>query len=383
MTCRLHCSLLLLLGLASSATAAEPGDEGMVPLFDGTSFAGWKKVGGGATYTIEGDTIVGKVGPGTNSFLRTEKTYGDFVLKVDLKLDVPTNSGIQFRSHQQPSDDGNGRVYGYQCEVDPLPRAWSGGLYEEGRRLWLFPLEGHDEARKAFKLDDWNHFTISAFGPHLRTWLNGVPCADLIDAMELEGFIALQVHAGKAGQIRFRNIRLKDLGQSTRLPLWDGSSLVGWTPKGPGQWRIEEGAIHGTHASTQQEASTLIRDRPNGDFALRLKFKEAKGHFGVALAHDGDRVWLPTWGRPEKSNPPDAKKSVPKAVEPKDGWHQFDLIVLGGRIVVQLNGLTITDFPDDQSGLQRRVAIGLEGGQECDVAIKDITILPLHEARSR
>ena len=225
------------LGLGGPAAAAEPGDEGMVPLFDGKSFAGWKKVGGGATYTIEGDTIVGKVGPGANSFLRTEKTYGDFVLKVDLKLDVPTNSGIQFRSHQQPSDDGNGRVYGYQCEVDPLPRAWSGGLYEEGRRLWLFPLEGHEEARKAFKLDDWNHFTISACGPHLRTWLNGVPCADLIDAMELEGFIALQVHAGKAGQIRFKNIRLKDLGQSTRLPLWDGTSLVGWTTQGPGQWR--------------------------------------------------------------------------------------------------------------------------------------------------
>ena len=118
---------------ADAAAAAEPGRQGMVPLFDGKSFAGWKKVGGGATYTIDGDTIVGKVGKGLNSFLRTEKTYGDFILKVDLKLDIPTNSGIQFRSHQLPSDDGNGRVYGYQGEVDPSTPSTRPGLV--GRHL--------------------------------------------------------------------------------------------------------------------------------------------------------------------------------------------------------------------------------------------------------
>jgi hypothetical protein len=374
-------ALVLLFGLAGPGAAAEPGDEGMVPLFDGKTFTGWKKVGGGATYTIEDDSIVGRVGPGTNSFLRTEKTYGDFVLKVDLKLDVPTNSGIQFRSHQQPSDDGNGRVYGYQCEVDPLPRAWSGGLYEEGRRLWLYPLEGHEEARKAFKLDDWNHFTISACGPHLRTWLNGVPCADLIDGMELEGFIALQVHAGKAGQIRFKNIRLKDLGQSTHQPLWDGKTLAGWSPQGLGPaWRVEEGVIHGTQPGFQHQGSGLRCDRPTTDFALRLKVKETKGNFAVNLSSDAPLSRLIVV-RPEKPSAPASKKSVPKEVEPKDGWNQLDYIALGGRIVVQLNGLTIANT--DRGGRPGPFALALPAEQECDIAFKDITILPLDDARYR
>ncbi len=288
MTRLLLFSFPLLCALGGLATAAEPGDEALVPLFDGKSFAGWKKVGGGATYTIEGDTIVGKVGPGSNSFLRTEKTYGDFVLKVDLKLDVPTNSGIQFRSHQQPSDDGNGRVYGYQCEVDPLPRAWSAGLYEEGRRLWLYPLEGHEEARKAFKLDDWNHFTIKACGPHLRTWLNGVACADLIDTMDLEGFIALQVHAGKAGQIRFKNIRLADLGQSTWRPLLDGKTLAGWSKIGGGQWKIEDGTIRPTDTGKATREGVLITDMVYSDFAVRLKFKGLEGNTGLCFRTEPD-----------------------------------------------------------------------------------------------
>ena len=218
----------------SMAAGDEPGDEGFVPMFHGKSFDGWKKVGGGATYQFDGDTIVGKVGPGSNTFLRTEKTYGDFILKLDLKLDIPGNSGIQFRSHQQPSDDGNGRVFGYQCEVDPTShavdptsRAWSAGIYDEARRGWLYPLTGHPEAQRAFKVDGWNQYTIMACGPHIRTWLNGVPCADLIDTMDLEGFIALQVHSGKAGQIRWKDVRIKDLGRSAWKPLWDGKTLVG------------------------------------------------------------------------------------------------------------------------------------------------------------
>ena len=288
MTRLLLCSFLLVLGLGGLAHAAEPGDDGMVPLFDGKSFAGWKKVGGGANYSIEGDTIVGKVGPGSNSFLRTVNTYGDFVLKVDLKLDVPTNSGIQFRSHQQPSADGNGRVFGYQCEVDPLPRAWSAGLYDEGRRLWLFPLEGHEEARKAFKLDDWNHFTIMACGPHLRTWLNGVPCADLIDTMDLEGFIALQVHAGKAGQIRFKNVRLKDLGLSNWKPLLDGKTLAGWTKIGGGRWLIEDGTIRPTDTGKATREGVLITDKTYSDFAVRLKYKGLEGNTGLCFRIEAD-----------------------------------------------------------------------------------------------
>ena len=96
----------------------------------------------GKAYGAEGPVIVGELPPGgakANTFLRTEKEYADFVFKVDLKLVIPGNSGIQFRSHQKPATDPKnpGRVYGYQMEVDPSDRKWSGGIYDEARRGWL------------------------------------------------------------------------------------------------------------------------------------------------------------------------------------------------------------------------------------------------------
>ncbi len=193
------------------APEGKPDEEGFVPLFDGKTIAGWRKAGGGATYWVEDGCIVGKVGSGPNTFLCTEKTFRNFILKLEAKFDQPGNSGIQIRSHQRPD---TGRVYGYQCEIDPSDRAWSGGIYDEARRGWLFKLDKNEEARKAFKPEDWNEFVIEANGRHIRTWVNGVPCADFTDESDqadLEGFIALQVHAGKQGQIRWRNIRIKEL----------------------------------------------------------------------------------------------------------------------------------------------------------------------------
>jgi len=194
--------------LTACAFAADQDEAGFVPLFDGQSLAGWKQAGGQATYSVDDGCIVGTVGPGPNSFLCTEKTYRDFILKLDVKLDVPGNSGIQIRSHIREEKN---RVYGYQCEIDPSSRAWSGGIYDEGRRGWLFPLKDDEKARQAFRRNEWNQFVIEAKGPSIKTWVNGVPCADLTDTMDEEGFIALQVHAGKQGQIRWRNIRLKEI----------------------------------------------------------------------------------------------------------------------------------------------------------------------------
>jgi Domain of Unknown Function (DUF1080) len=195
---------------AGTPARADDVEEGFVPLFDGKTFDGWEKVGGGATYRIQDGAIVGEVGPGPNTFLRTEKTFGDFLLKLDLKLDVPGNTGIQFRSHQDA--ERGGVVYGYQCEIDPSERAWTGGIYDESRGGWLYPLKDHPDARKAFKMDAWNAIAIEARGPRLRTWVNGVPCADLTDTQDAEGFIALQVHSGKEGRIRWKNIRIKEFG---------------------------------------------------------------------------------------------------------------------------------------------------------------------------
>jgi hypothetical protein len=198
--------------LAPTARAAD--DDGFVPLFDGKDLTGWTQRGGKAKYQVEDGAIVGSTELRTpNSFLCTDKDYANFVLELEFKVDDGLNSGIQIRS-ESTADYQNGRVHGYQVEIDPLERAWTGGIYDEGRRGWLNDLKDNEPARKAFRHNAWNHFRIVADGDSLKTWLNDVPAADLHDTMTSTGFIALQVHATKSPtplQVRWRNIKIKTL----------------------------------------------------------------------------------------------------------------------------------------------------------------------------
>ncbi len=216
MNCRLIAPLVVVLGIVATAVAVAD-EEGFVSLFDGKTLDGWKQLGGKANYAVEDGVIVGSSVPNTsNSFLCTEKNYGDFILELEFKVDPALNSGVQIRSNSLP-DYKKGRVHGYQVEIDPSNRAWSGGIYDESRRGWLNNLAENEAARKAFKQNEWNKFRVEAVGDRIRTWINGVPAADLKDDMTPSGFIALQVHGvGKREeplQIRWRNIRLKELGK--------------------------------------------------------------------------------------------------------------------------------------------------------------------------
>ena len=125
-------------------------------------------------------------------------------------------------------DYQNGRVHGYQVEIDPSSRAWSGGIYDEARRGWLYDLRQNEAGRKAFKQGEWNKLHIEAIGSSIRTWLNGVPCANLVDSMTDTGFIGLQVHQNETGgaQVRWKNIRILDLGSTTEYP----QQIRGHTP---------------------------------------------------------------------------------------------------------------------------------------------------------
>jgi hypothetical protein len=135
------------------------------------------------------------------------------VLEFEVKVDSALNSGVQIRSNSY-ADVQNGRVHGYQVEIDPSQRAYSGGVYEEARRGWLFDLEGDELARNAFEGGKWNHFKVKANGSRIQTWVNGIPAADLTDNATSCGFIGLQVHATdsiKPLQVRWRNIRIRYL----------------------------------------------------------------------------------------------------------------------------------------------------------------------------
>jgi Domain of Unknown Function (DUF1080). len=232
--------LLLLFGLGWSVSFAEVAAPAAVDLFNGRDFSGWVKRGGEANYAVENGEIVGTTVANTsNTFLCTEKTYGDFVLEYEFKVDPRLNSGVQIRSlcYDQPTqfewegktyDIRAGRVHGYQVEIDPdveRKRMWTAGIYEEGRRGWLYPRGAKSEEAKAFterglrifKQGDWNHVRVEAIGDSIKTWLNGTLCADLKDAATARGFIALQVHSvgkdeSKVGtQVRWRNLKITEL----------------------------------------------------------------------------------------------------------------------------------------------------------------------------
>lgn len=228
-------SVLALLSFAACSPSKDSSQT--INLFNGTTLDGWKNFGGGKFYAENGE-IVGEAALGfPNSFLATNKMYKDFELDVDFKVDPPLNSGIQIRSNTYPEEtktirwggtfnkDGTknvaervwekGRFWGYQVEIDPTDRGWSGALYEEGGRGFLHTPGEDEAAKKAFKPGEWNHFRIVAKGDHMQTWLNGVPVADVHDHLTPTGYIALQLHSignnkDQVGEkIRWKNLLLK------------------------------------------------------------------------------------------------------------------------------------------------------------------------------
>jgi len=224
-------SFLALTGALLLPVSGRAAEGGWVNLFDGKTLDGWEQHSGKALYRVEDGAVVGTTVINTqNSFLCTKKTYGDFILEFEFKVAPDMNSGVQFRSEYYTKETEtviNGtkkrkfpadRVFGYQYEIDPSPRAYTGGVYDEARRGWLFELKDNKAAQQAFKQGDWNFARIECRGDHIQTWINGVKAADLKDGMTLRGLIALQVHQIGDGtkkpageEIRWRNIRIKEL----------------------------------------------------------------------------------------------------------------------------------------------------------------------------
>jgi hypothetical protein len=120
--------------------------------------------------------------------------------------------------------------HGY--EIDPSARAWSGGLCDEGRRGWLQDLSANDAGRAAFRDGEWNHYRIECDGPSIRAWVNGIPTADWIDPLDVEGFVALQVHSGRDTDVLWRDLRIEDRGTRAWLPFPDSKATRIESPEG-------------------------------------------------------------------------------------------------------------------------------------------------------
>jgi hypothetical protein len=185
---------------------------GWLSLFDGRTLDGWQQINGTGRYQVHEGTILGETVEGSpNSFLCTKRHYRDFELEFEVLLDPRLNSGVQIRSLSLP-EYKNGRVHGYQVEIATGGNA--GFIYDEARRGWLSTDRSDEQARKAFKDGEWNHYRIVAVGETMRVWINGVPIEDLQDSMTPSGFIGLQVHSFEGQHpawVRWRNIRIKEL----------------------------------------------------------------------------------------------------------------------------------------------------------------------------
>lgn len=291
--------------------------ENWKPLFNGKDLSGWKAVAGKATFEVKDGTIEGTAVHGTgNTFLVTEEEYTDFILEVDLKIGhISSNSGVMARGQFDPSArKGQGLVFGYQIEADPSPRAWSGGIYDEARRGWFFPLDLNPAAKSAFKLGEWNRYRIEAIGNTLKTWVNGQEVAYFVDDMDGKGFIGLQVHSIQAKEDEgrktyFRNIRvqtenLKPLpfkqevfvvstGKNELTPheksqgwklLFDGVSSTGWEsarkeafPKEG--WTIEDGilTIQKSDGSEARTFGDVVTKEEFTAFDLAFDFRLTEG----------------------------------------------------------------------------------------------------------
>lgn len=310
-------SYLLVLVAVIIVSNTLSAQNGWVSLFNGKDLSGWKVQGGKATFTVEDGTIVGHtVAKTRNTFLCTEKEYGDFVLELDLFVeDEEGNSGVQTRSHfDAAANNGEGRVYGRQCEADPSWRRWTGGVYDEGRREWLYPMQLNAAAQFAYKPNAFNHFKVECIGNEMKTWVNGIACAYVVDTLDAKGFIGLQVHAisdeSHAGKkVIFKNIRIKTTGitpspfpanvyVANLVPntlnayekkdgwnlLFDGKTSAGWQSAKSGNfpekgWQVKDGMLTVLSSAGQESTNggDIITKEQYAAFDLSFEFKITPG----------------------------------------------------------------------------------------------------------
>jgi hypothetical protein len=306
--------LMMMSGWIASSASAQ--DDTWKSLFDGKSLKGWKKLNGSAGFIAEDGCISGistLKTPGT--FLATGQEFTNFILEYEMKMDEGMNSGVQIRSHSIPEYE-NGRVHGLQVECDDSKRAWSGGIYDEARKGWRYPLEYNPAAKTAYKNGQWNRFKVLAFDNHIITWINDIPCSNLVEENVETGFIALQVHAIDSKElegrkVQWRNIRIKpatagdfaSLGhvgspevsylknlltenerqQGWKL-LWDGMTVTGWRgiksdhfpEKG---WSIRNGELVVEKSAGAESANggDIVTRKLYGNFILEVDFNITEG----------------------------------------------------------------------------------------------------------
>lgn len=399
-------ALLLMVSCGTQESSGMQDDDGEWDnLTEGNSLDGWTKLGGKANYTISDGVVTGVTVSNTpNTFLTTSRMYDDFILELEYLVDPKMNSGVQFRSNSFPYYR-NGRIHGYQMEIDPSPRAYSGGIYDEGRRKWLANLKDNTAGQKAFKQGEWNKARVEAVGDSIRIWLNGVPTAHLVDDKTASGFIGLQVHSihddvAPGKEIKWRNVRVmtENLDAYTRksdLPavttlnqltldemkndwelLFDGKSMSKWRgaklqdfPKE--SWTIDDGILSVADTGGEESAAggDIVTIKKYDDFELQVDFRLSEGaNSGIKYYVDtdlnkgeGSSIGL-EYQLLDDATHPDAKlgshegsrtlasvydliqADVAKPANAIGSWNTAHIKSMEGKVEYYLNGAKVLEF---------------------------------------
>ena len=176
-------------------------------LFNGKDLSGWRKVGK-EKWVVEDGTIHGTGITDEYGYLATEKTYKDFHFSLRFKCEAGGNSGVYL--HTTFEGDTTKVIAGRQIEIDRNIGRHTGGLYGDGKGWLAWPAP---ELETVIKPYDWNDMLIMVEGNRYRTYLNGVQMLDFTypSPGATEGVIALQLHSGGEGQMRFKDIQIRDL----------------------------------------------------------------------------------------------------------------------------------------------------------------------------
>lgn len=384
-------------------------DNGFQPLYNGKNLDGWESYGGKAPFEADGDQILGTAVVNTpNTFLCTDRPYGNFILEMEFYNEAPLNSGVMARGQWRQNGDLR-QIYGYQVEIDPGARAYTGGIYDEARRSWIYPLHYNPPARAAYKTGEWNKLRIEFIGNELRTFVNGQAVSNLVDDLDAEGMICLQVHsvapelAGKT--MRWRKLMVKDNASAAdRLStppapqisllnnqltdwekrrgwrlLWDGKTSSGWRGAKLDEfpesgWQITDGELRvlAGNGGESTNGGDIITTDHFSDFDLRFEFKPSAGaNSGVKYFVDpslnkgaGSAIGL-EFQILDDNKHPDAKQGVagnrtagslydlitakvldtPRRKELRiNDWNRGRIIVRGGHVEHWLNGYKVVEY---------------------------------------
>ena len=211
--------LALCVGLLPAAVLAQTprnqpllAGEQWVQLFNGKDLTNWVEVGK-EKWTVEDGAIHGQGVTGAYGYLRTEKKYKDFWLSLRFKCEADGNSGVYIHTDFKPGtvDVSQGK----QFEIDRVLNHHTGGLYGEGRGWYAWPAP---EFEQVIRPTDWNDMLLKVEGNHYVAILNGIEILNFTDPApkSFDGYIALQLHSGALGNMRCKDIIVRDM--SVREP---------------------------------------------------------------------------------------------------------------------------------------------------------------------